>query len=192
MCRRGRHGRRRRHRRPRVPRRWPTPSSPRATTRVAVTCDVTQRAPVDAMVAEAAATRADRRARARRPRSRAWCRSSELGDDEWQHVLDVNLKGPFLCMRAAIPHMVGAGGGSVIAHGLDARADRRARPSRLLREQGRAREPLQAGRDRARARQRARQPPRAVGDDDGPLHEALGAAHPIPTSCVRRSRRTCR
>jgi len=32
-------------------------------------------------------------------------------------VLDVNLKGPFLCMRAAIPHMVDAGGGSVVALG---------------------------------------------------------------------------
>jgi NAD(P)-dependent dehydrogenase (short-subunit alcohol dehydrogenase family) len=41
----------------------------------------------------------------------------DLTDDEWQHVLDVNLKGPFLCMRAAIPHMVEAGGGSVIALG---------------------------------------------------------------------------
>jgi len=38
-------------------------------------------------------------------------------DDEWQRVLDVNLKGPFLCMRAAIPAMVDAGGGSVIALG---------------------------------------------------------------------------
>src|SRR5581483_3722679 len=32
-------------------------------------------------------------------------------------VLDVNLKGPFLCMRAAIPAMVANGGGSVIALG---------------------------------------------------------------------------
>ena len=27
-------------------------------------------------------------------------------DDDWQRVLDVNLKGPFLCMQHAIPHMV--------------------------------------------------------------------------------------
>jgi NAD(P)-dependent dehydrogenase (short-subunit alcohol dehydrogenase family) len=32
-------------------------------------------------------------------------------------VLDVNLKGPFLCMRAAIPRMVAAGGGSIVALG---------------------------------------------------------------------------
>jgi len=38
-------------------------------------------------------------------------------DEEWQQVLDVDLKGPFLSMRAAIPHMVANGGGSVIAMG---------------------------------------------------------------------------
>jgi len=36
-------------------------------------------------------------------------------DEEWQHVIDTNLKGPFLCMREAIPLM--RGGGSVIALG---------------------------------------------------------------------------
>jgi 3-oxoacyl-[acyl-carrier protein] reductase len=41
----------------------------------------------------------------------------ELSDEEWQRVLDINLKGPFLCMRATLPHMVKGGGGSVIAMG---------------------------------------------------------------------------
>lgn len=41
----------------------------------------------------------------------------ECSDEEWQHTLDVDLKGPFLCMRAAIPMMVANGGGSVIAMG---------------------------------------------------------------------------
>jgi 3-oxoacyl-[acyl-carrier protein] reductase len=41
----------------------------------------------------------------------------ECTDEEWQRVLDVDLKGPFLCMKAAIPHMVTSGGGSVIAMG---------------------------------------------------------------------------
>ncbi|HZQ56474.1 MAG TPA: SDR family oxidoreductase [Acidimicrobiales bacterium] len=36
-------------------------------------------------------------------------------DEEWQRVIDTNLKGPFLCMREAIPLM--RGGGSVIALG---------------------------------------------------------------------------
>jgi NAD(P)-dependent dehydrogenase (short-subunit alcohol dehydrogenase family) len=38
-------------------------------------------------------------------------------DEDWQRVLDVNLKGPFLCMRHGIPLMVRSGGGSVIALG---------------------------------------------------------------------------
>ena len=83
---------------------------------VAVRCDVTRRDEVDGMVAEAA----------RIGRIGVLVLSAaveslvpvvDLTDDEWQRVLDVNLKGPFLCMRAAIPHMVDAGGGSVIALG---------------------------------------------------------------------------
>lgn len=38
-------------------------------------------------------------------------------DDDWQRVLDVNLKGPFLCMKHAMPHLVAAGGGSVVLLG---------------------------------------------------------------------------
>jgi NAD(P)-dependent dehydrogenase (short-subunit alcohol dehydrogenase family) len=41
----------------------------------------------------------------------------DLSDAEWQHILDVDLKGPFLAMRAGIPHLVANGGGSVIALG---------------------------------------------------------------------------
>jgi NAD(P)-dependent dehydrogenase (short-subunit alcohol dehydrogenase family) len=38
-------------------------------------------------------------------------------DDDWQKVIDTNLKGPFLCMRHAVPKMVEAGGGSIVAMG---------------------------------------------------------------------------
>ena len=34
--------------------------------------------------------------------------------DVWQKVLDTNLTGPFLVMKYAIPHMLRAGGGSII------------------------------------------------------------------------------
>jgi NAD(P)-dependent dehydrogenase (short-subunit alcohol dehydrogenase family) len=34
--------------------------------------------------------------------------------DQWKKILDVNLTGPFLCMKAAIPHMIKQGGGSII------------------------------------------------------------------------------
>ena len=42
---------------------------------------------------------------------------AETTDDDWQRVLDVNLKGPFLCMKHAIPAMVRSGGGSVVLLG---------------------------------------------------------------------------
>lgn len=38
-------------------------------------------------------------------------------DDDWAVTVDTNLKGPFLAMKAAVPAMVAAGGGSVIALG---------------------------------------------------------------------------
>ena len=41
----------------------------------------------------------------------------ETTDEAWREVVDTNLKGPFLCLRHAVPKMVEAGGGSVIALG---------------------------------------------------------------------------
>lgn len=37
--------------------------------------------------------------------------------EEWDHVLNVNLKGMFLCCREVIPHMLRQGGGNIIAMG---------------------------------------------------------------------------
>ena len=39
---------------------------------------------------------------------------AEIDIELWRKVVDVNLTGPFLLMRAAIPHMIKGGGGSVI------------------------------------------------------------------------------
>jgi 3-oxoacyl-[acyl-carrier protein] reductase len=36
----------------------------------------------------------------------------ELSEDDWDRVLAVNLKGPFLCSRAAAPHL--GGGGAIV------------------------------------------------------------------------------
>ena len=38
----------------------------------------------------------------------------ELPIDDWQRVLDVNLTGPFLCSKAAAPHMIQRGWGRII------------------------------------------------------------------------------
>jgi NAD(P)-dependent dehydrogenase (short-subunit alcohol dehydrogenase family) len=41
----------------------------------------------------------------------------ETSDDDWQRVLDVNLKGPFLCLKHGIPQIVATGGGSCVLMG---------------------------------------------------------------------------
>ena len=38
----------------------------------------------------------------------------ELPVEQWQKVIGINLTGPFLMMKAAIPHMISNGGGSII------------------------------------------------------------------------------
>jgi len=42
---------------------------------------------------------------------------TEISDEEWQRVIDVDLKGPFLCMKHGIGLMARSGGGSIIALG---------------------------------------------------------------------------
>jgi NAD(P)-dependent dehydrogenase (short-subunit alcohol dehydrogenase family) len=41
-----------------------------------------------------------------------WIHETSLAD--WEFVLSVNLTGPFLCAKHAIPHMLRAGGGSYV------------------------------------------------------------------------------
>jgi 3-oxoacyl-[acyl-carrier protein] reductase len=42
---------------------------------------------------------------------RAW---TEITEEEWDHVLAVNLKGYFLCARAALPHLRAGGRGRIL------------------------------------------------------------------------------
>lgn len=39
---------------------------------------------------------------------------AEISDDAWDWMIDVNLKGTFLCCRAAVPHLLASGGGSIV------------------------------------------------------------------------------
>jgi NAD(P)-dependent dehydrogenase (short-subunit alcohol dehydrogenase family) len=39
---------------------------------------------------------------------------TECSEEEWDETLSINLKGPFLCSKYAIPEMLKAGGGSII------------------------------------------------------------------------------
>ena len=42
------------------------------------------------------------------------CSAVDLDPALWSRVLEVNLTGPFLLMKASIPHMIEAGGGSIV------------------------------------------------------------------------------
>jgi NAD(P)-dependent dehydrogenase (short-subunit alcohol dehydrogenase family) len=83
---------------------------------VSAPCDVTNRADVEATV-ELAQSMGPLRALVLSAAIESNRPVVDLADDDWQRVLDVNLKGPFLAMRAAIPVMAANGGGSVIAMG---------------------------------------------------------------------------
>ena len=39
---------------------------------------------------------------------------TETSDEQWQRLIDVNLKGQFLCARHAVPAMLARGGGSIV------------------------------------------------------------------------------
>lgn len=39
---------------------------------------------------------------------------ADLSEEEWDYVIDVNLKGHFLCSKYAIPHLRDRGGGAII------------------------------------------------------------------------------
>ena len=43
----------------------------------------------------------------------------ELSEDEWDRVIDVNLKGGFLMARAVVPDMIASGGGAIVFTGSD-------------------------------------------------------------------------
>jgi len=38
----------------------------------------------------------------------------QVSDEDWDQILDVNLKGPFICSQVALPHLRRAGGGSIV------------------------------------------------------------------------------
>ena len=83
-------------------------------TALAVTVDVTDRVAVTAMtdrvVAELGSLDILVNNAAIYPR-RAW---TEISEEEWDSVLAVNLKGYFLCARAAFPHLQASGHGRIV------------------------------------------------------------------------------
>jgi NAD(P)-dependent dehydrogenase (short-subunit alcohol dehydrogenase family) len=67
--------------------------------------DVTDRAAVEAAIAHAVQAHGRLDVLANVAGVPQFGRVDELGDDEWQRSLDVNLTGPFLACRTALPHL---------------------------------------------------------------------------------------
>jgi NAD(P)-dependent dehydrogenase (short-subunit alcohol dehydrogenase family) len=44
----------------------------------------------------------------------------DTSEEVWDRVIDVNLKGPFLCCKAVLPHLIRQGGGSIVNVGSGA------------------------------------------------------------------------
>ena len=82
----------------------------------ASTVDVRHAAGVDAMV-ETAAALGPVKALVLSAAVETRAAIVDTADEAWREVLDTNLKGPFLCMRAVVPRMIEAGGGSIVALG---------------------------------------------------------------------------
>ena len=59
-----------------------------------------------------------------------------LTEEQWDAVLDVNLKGAWRMTRALVPAMLEAGGGAIVQHLLARGAGRPSRARRVRRQQG--------------------------------------------------------
>ena len=76
--------------------------------------DVTDHAQVQAVISEAAAAKGRLDVLVN---NAGWSKIepvAEMSVETWQRCLDVDLTGTFVCMRAALPHMIAAGSGSII------------------------------------------------------------------------------
>ena len=48
--------------------------------------------------------------------------TADLTEEEWDRIVDVNLRGVFLCMKYEIPLMLRQGGGVIVKHLLRCRS----------------------------------------------------------------------
>ena len=79
-----------------------------------IQADVAQRSDIRSMFAEAidAFGRIDILVNNAGINKRGWFQ--EITDEDWDMILDINLKGPFICCQEIFPHMIESGGGRII------------------------------------------------------------------------------
>ena len=82
---------------------------------VGVQTDVTQADHVDAMVQRAVSTFGGLHIAVNNAgTSGTFASTADVDPDEWRRVIDLNLTGVFLCMRAEIPAILSSGGGAIV------------------------------------------------------------------------------
>jgi len=86
----------------------------------AVQCDVTSRSAVEEMIATSLERlgRIDVLVNNAGVASMGLC--TDLTDEQWDLVMDVNVRGVFLCTQAVLPHMLDRGSGSIVNTGSEA------------------------------------------------------------------------
>lgn len=82
---------------------------------IAVACDVADEASVEAAVAHTVAELGGLHGLLANAGTAGSGWIHELAIEDWHFVLGVNLTGVFLCAKHAIPHMLAAGGGAIVA-----------------------------------------------------------------------------
>jgi NAD(P)-dependent dehydrogenase (short-subunit alcohol dehydrogenase family) len=81
---------------------------------LALTCDVSDRAAVDAAVTTLARQFGRLDALVNNAGIAVFAPLMETSDADWSRVLEVNLTGPFLCTKAAVPLMRDGSGGAIV------------------------------------------------------------------------------
>jgi NAD(P)-dependent dehydrogenase (short-subunit alcohol dehydrogenase family) len=81
---------------------------------LALTCDVSDRAAVDAAIAAVARQFGRLDALVNNAGIAVFAPLMETSDADWSRVLEVNLTGPFLCTKAAVPLMRDGSGGAIV------------------------------------------------------------------------------
>ncbi len=80
----------------------------------AMTCDTSDRASIETMVTEVADRYGDVQALVNSAAVRLLAPPEKLTDNDYATVVGINLRGPWWCAEAVLPHMKAAGGGSIV------------------------------------------------------------------------------
>jgi NAD(P)-dependent dehydrogenase (short-subunit alcohol dehydrogenase family) len=86
----------------------------------AIQCDVTSRPDVERMIATSLERLGNLDVLVNNAGVASMAPCIDLTDDQWDLVMDVNVRGVFLCTQAVLPHMLDRGSGAIVNTGSEA------------------------------------------------------------------------